>query len=387
MDDRLIYLDNNSTTRVDDRVVEEMIPYFTINYGNASSRHSLGSSVNQAVNKAREDVSELLNCQPNEIIFTSGATEAINLAIKGVAKSYGTKGKHIVTVTTEHPAVLDTCKALQSEGYEVTHISVNDQGLIDIKDLKNCLRSDTVLVAVMFVNNETGVIQPIKEIAKVAHEAGALFFTDATQAAGKIEINVDDLGVDLLVLSAHKFYGPKGIGCLFVRNKRPNRVKLPALLHGGGHERNLRSGTLNVPGIIGLGKASVIAKKEMLVDQQRIEKLRNSLEKSLLGISGSKLNGSEISRIYNTTNISFEGIDADAVISSLKNIAVSNGSACSSHSIEPSHVLTAMGLNPHESISSIRFSLGKYNTEDDILLVSETLRSLINKLRQMSNAS
>lgn len=379
MDNDIIYLDNNSTTKVDERVIEVMIPFFTSNYGNSASRHSFGSLISQSVNKAREEVSELLNCHSNEIIFTSGATEAINLGIKGVLKSSSSKGKHVITVTTEHPAVLDTCRALQSEGYEITYLPVDKQGLISIDDLKKYLRSDTVLVTVMLVNNETGTIQPIQEIAKATHEAGAFFMTDATQAAGKIPINVDNQGIDLLALSAHKFYGPKGVGCLYVRNRRPNRVKVTPLFHGGGHERNIRSGTLNVPGIVGLGKASTIAITEMAANAQRIQKLRNDLEEGLLQITGSHINGCINNRIYSTSNIRFDGIDADAVISSLKDIIISNGSACSSHSIEPSHVLINMGLIESEAISSLRFSLGKYNTKKDILATVKTFHQLICK--------
>lgn len=386
MERDIVYLDNNSTTRVDEKVLESMIPYFTISYGNSASRHFFGTEIKHAVEKAREEVSQLLNSNPSEIIFTSGATEAINLAFKGLVKSYISKGKHIITAVTEHPAVLDTCKVLESEGCEVTYLPVNDQGLININDLKNNLRSDTILVSIMFVNNETGVIQPIREIAKATHEAGALFMTDATQAAGKIPINVDDMGIDLLALSAHKFYGPKGIGCLYVRNRRPYRVKLSTLLHGGGHERNLRSGTLNVPGIVGFGKASVIAKNEMATNAKKIESLRNDLETGLLEIKGSQINGSLENRIYSTSNIRFHGIDADAVISSLKNIVISNGSACSSHSIKPSHVLIGMGLTEAESISSIRFSLGKFNTKEDITATLKIIVPLIKNLRKIANS-
>jgi cysteine desulfurase len=370
--ENIIYLDNNATTPIDNRVLDEMLPFVTKYFANPSSTHYFGTSVMEAVKNARVQVADLIGAAENEIIFTSGSTEAINIALKGVAENYSAKGKHIVTVSTEHYAVLDTCKHLESKGYEVTYLPVNNSGLIDIAELKNSFRSDTILVCVMFVNNETGVIQPIKEIASLAHEAGILFMTDATQAAGKIEIDVDALGIDLLSMSGHKMYAPKGIGALYVR-QRTKRLKLPTYTHGGGHESGLRSGTLNVPGIVALGKACEISQREMKKDGERISALRNELENKLLKISGSSVNGKIEDRIFNTTNICFYGCDANVLIGRMKNVAVSNGSACTSAVMEPSHVLTAMGLNEDNAFASIRFSVGRFNTRDEIKKVVEIL--------------
>lgn len=369
---QLIYLDNNATTPIDKRVLAAMLPFLTDNFANASSTHHFGLSVNEAVKAARIKVADLIGAEQNEIVFTSGSTEAINLALKGVAENYSAKGKHIVTVATEHSAVLDTCKHLETKGYEVTYLPVNSFGLIDSNELRNSLRADTILVCVMYVNNETGVIQPIKEIASLTHEAGALFMTDATQAAGKIEIDVDALGIDLLCISGHKMYAPKGVGALYVR-KRMNRVKLPALIHGGGHENGLRSGTLNVPSIVALGVACEISQQEMKQDAERISTLRNDLENELLKIEGTFVNGKTENRIFNTTNICFRGSDANVMIGRMKNVAVSNGSACSSAVVEPSHVLTAMGLNDDDAFASIRFSLGKFNTREEIKTVIQII--------------
>jgi cysteine desulfurase len=379
----MIYLDNNSTTKIDDRAMEAMLPYFTAYYGNAASNHAFGVEINQAVKKARMQVADLLGCDPNEIIFTSGATEAINLAIKGIAKSYFSKGKHIITVATEHPAVLDTCKSLEDEGFEVTYLGVNSDGLVSLSDLKQSLRTDTILVSVMYGNNETGVIQPIKEISKIVHQAGVFFMTDATQAAGKIPINVSEMGIDLLTLSAHKFYGPKGIGGLYCRSRQPNKVKIPALLHGGGHEKGLRSGTLNVPGIIGFGKASEIALGEMKKNEKNIRELRDYLESEFLSTGLAFLNGSKQNRLYNTSNICFKDADADAIIAGLENIMVSNGSACTSAKIEPSHVLKSMGLLDQEAYSSIRFSLSKFNSMKEIDITIIKISQIVENLRSM----
>ncbi len=370
-----IYMDNNATTQVDKRVLEVMLPFLTNNFANASSTHYFGIAANEAVKSARTQVAALIGAEENEIIFTSGSTEAINLALKGVAENYSAKGKHIITVSTEHYAVLDSCKHLESKGYEVSYLQVRKDGLIDLNDLKKSLRADTVLVCVMYVNNETGVIQPIKEIASLAHETGALFMSDATQAAGKIEIDVDALGIDLLCMSGHKMYAPKGVGALYVRH-RMNRVKLSALIHGGGHEKGLRSGTLNVPGIVALGKACEISDQEMKQDAERISSLRNELEIELLKIDGTFVNGNPENRIYNTTNICFRGSDANVMIGRMKNIAVSNGSACTAAAVEPSHVLGSMGLSDDDAFASIRFSLGRFNIENEVNEVVKTISEL-----------
>ena len=354
---QIIYLDNNATTKVDKRVLDAMMPFLTNEFANANSTHQFGLVAYEAVKVARIRVSELIGAEANEIVFTSGSTEAINLAIKGVAENYSGKGKHIVTVSTEHPAVLDTCKNLETKGFEVTYLPVKPDGMIDTSELKNALREDSILVCVMYVNNETGVIQSLKEIAEITHKAGALFMSDTTQAVGKIPLNVDALGIDLLCMSGHKFYAPKGVGALYVR-QRFNHVKLPALLNGGGHENGLRSGTLNVPGIVALGAACEIAKSEMKQDAESIFALRNELEDELLKISGTYVNGNIERRLFNVSNICFRGFDANVMIGRMGNVAVSNGSACSSATFEPSHVLTEMGLSDDDAFASIRFSVG-----------------------------
>ena len=304
----VIYLDNNATTPVDERVLNAMLPYFTKDYANANSTHRFGVNAYEAVKKARKQVAELIYAEPHEIAFTSGATEAINIAIKGVAENYQSKGKHIVTVVTEHSAVLDTCQYLETKGYEITYLPVKSDGLIDLDELKTALRDDTILVSIMLANNETGVIQPIKEIAELSHSVDALFMSDVTQAVGKISVNVDELGIDLLCISGHKLYAPKGVGALYVR-QRENRVKIPALSHGGGHERGLRSGTLNVPGIVALGEASGFAKRELSKNAESIGALRDYLETELLKIEGTSVNGNTSSRLFNTSNILFRGTD------------------------------------------------------------------------------
>jgi len=371
-----IYLDNNATTQIDPRVLDAMLPFLTKSYANPSSTHNFGEYINKKVKKAREEITYFIKAQSNELIFTSGATEAINIAIKGVAESYSNKGKHIITASTEHKAVLDTCKDLERKGFEVTYLTVQSNGLIDLAELEKAIRPDTVLVSVMHVNNETGVIQPIKEIVKLAHEKRALLMTDATQAVGKIEIDVNDLGIDLLCFSGHKMYAPKGIGALYVSNK----TKLSPQIHGGGHEQGLRSGTLNVPGIIALAKACEIASKEMDLNKRNISELKDKLETEFLKLPNTSLNGDSEKRIFNSTNICFKGQDANILIGRMKNVAVSNGSACSSAVVEPSHVLKAMGLSDDEAFASLRFSLGKYNSIEDI----ETVISKIKELTQPS---
>lgn len=389
MKKNIIYIDNNATTQIDQRVLDFMLPYLTTNFANANSTHQFGVGAYNAVKEARKQVAEILGAETNEIVFTSGATEAINLAIKGVAENYAHKGKHIITVSTEHSAVLDTCKYLETKGFEVTYLPVQKDGLIDLDFFKSQLREDTILVSVMMVNNETGVIQPIKELAELTHEVEAVFMTDATQAVGKLEFNIDDLGIDLLCFSGHKIYAPKGVGALYVR-QRANRIKIPALLHGGGHERGLRSGTLNVPGIVALGKACQLAQKELKLNQEYIKELRDYLETNLLTVENSFVNGDIKNRLYNTTNISFVGADSEAVIMGLSNpennfplIAVSNGSACTSTSIDPSHVLIAMGLDENQAFNSIRFSLGKYNTKQELDIVVTQVKTIVESLRAM----
>lgn len=387
----MIYLDNNATTKLDPRVLEAMMPFLTDTYANAASTHPFGVSAHEAVKKARQQVADLLGCDPHELVFTSGATEAINLAIKGVVENYQHRGKHIVTAQTEHKAVLDVCDYLEKHGCEVTYLPVRPDGLLDMEVVKAAIRPDTVLVSVMLVNNETGVIQPIREIARMTHEAGALFMTDATQAVGKMRIDVDTLvrsddSVDLLAFSAHKFYGPKGVGGLFVRQRKSGglaKVKLEALLHGGGHERGLRSGTLNVPGIVGMGKAAEFARLEMAKESQHVSTLRDQLETALLTIPDTQVNGSREHRLYNTTNIYFENCDSDALIMGLEGIAVSNGSACTAASIDPSHVLLAMGLNETEAFSCLRFSLGRFTTEADVLAAVEGVKGIVEELRAL----
>jgi cysteine desulfurase len=386
---QIIYLDNNATTQIDKRVLDAMMPFFTNDFANASSTHLFGVRAHEAVKLARSKVADIIEAEPHEIIFTSGSTESINVAIKGVAESYQLKGKHIVTVCTEHSAVLDTSKYLETKGFEVTYLSVKSDGLIDLDELKSVLRDDTILVSVMLANNGTGIIQPIKEIAGLSHGVGALFMSDATQAVGKISINVDELGIDLLCLSGHKLYAPKGVGALYVR-QRINRVKISALQHGGGHEKGLRSGTLNVPGIVALGEACAIAKRELSKNAESIGELRDYLETEILKIEGTSVNGNTSSRLFNTSNILFRGADSDAIIMGLSNpqndlplIAVSNGSACTSASIEPSHVLTAMGLDEVDAFSSIRFSIGKFNTKKEIEIVIDSVKDVVSQLRAM----
>lgn len=376
-----IYLDYNATSPVDKRVMDTMLPYFTEKFGNASSRtHAFGWIADDAVKTAREQVAQLINCLAQEIVFTSGATEAINLAIKGVWDNYQSKGKHIITVKTEHKAVLDTCKALEKKGAEITYLSVDRDGLIDLEELKNALNPQTILVAVMYSNNETGVIQPIKKIADLVHANNSIFMCDATQAVGKINMDVEDEHIDLMCMSAHKMYGPKGVGALYVRRKDP-RVSLFPQMDGGAHERGLRSGTLNVTGIVGFGKACEIAQKEMWEDAARISKLRTRLEQFLCDLENVFINGSTKHRLFNVSNITFQGVRSEDLIKKIPTIAVAMGSACTSANNEPSHVLKAMGLNDTDSYSSIRFSLGKYTTEAEIINTIETIIEGVKAIR------
>ncbi|REA58220.1 IscS subfamily cysteine desulfurase [Dyadobacter luteus] len=370
-----IYLDNNSTTPIEPRVLDAMLPFLRENFANSNSAHHFGQAVNHKVKMARMQIAGFINAEHNEVIFTSGATESINIAIKGVAQNYSNRGKHIVTISTEHKAVLDTCKDLEGKGFTITYLPVLEDGLVNLADFDSAIRADTILVCVMYVNNETGVIQPIKEMASLVHAKGAAIMVDATQAVGKIDVDVDELNIDLLCFSGHKMYAPKGIGVLYVR-KGANKIKLTPQMHGGGHEGGLRSGTLNVPGIVALAKACEIAEEEMKDNEKVIGDLRDRLENELLKLPNCSLNGSAVNRIYNTTNICFSGHDANVWIGRMRNISVSNGSACSSAIVEPSHVLKAMKLTDEDAFASLRFSLGKYNTGENIDTVIEKIREL-----------
>ncbi|UAY53740.1 IscS subfamily cysteine desulfurase [Ferruginibacter albus] len=380
-----IYLDNNATTPMDPRVLETMTPFFLEHFGNAASRnHAFGWEAEGAVDMAREQVAKLIGADAKEIIFTSGATEADNLAIKGVFEMYASKGNHIITVTTEHKAVLDTCKHLEKLGAEITYLSVNSEGLIDLQELEAAMKPTTILVAVMYANNETGTIQPVKEISAIAKKHGALFFTDATQAVGKIPVNVLQDGIDIMAFSAHKMYGPKGIGALYVRRKNP-RVKVTAQIDGGGHERGMRSGTLNVPGIVGFGKACELCRLEMEEEIKRISKLRDKLETELLKLEEAYVNGSRQQRLPHVSNISFKYVEGEGLMMGFnKNIALSSGSACTSASLEPSYVLKALGLGDDLAHSSLRFGLGRFTTEEQIDYTIKAISDTVLKLREMS---
>ena len=380
-----IYLDNNATTPMDPRVLEAMIPYFTEHFGNAASRnHPFGWEAEEAVDYAREQVAKLIGADPKEIIFTSGATEGDNLAIKGVYEMYASKGNHVITVVTEHKAVLDTCKHIEKIGGEVTYLPVAEDGLIDLKNLEAAIKPTTVLIAVMYANNEVGVIQPIKEISAIARKHGVLFFTDATQAVGKIPVDVNKDGIDLLTFTAHKMYGPKGVGALYVRRKNP-RVKVTAQMDGGGHERGMRSGTLNVPGIVGFGKACELCRLDMEADTKRISALRDKLESALTQLEESYVNGNREHRLPHVANISFKYVEGEGLMMGFnKNIALSSGSACTSASLEPSYVLKALGLGDDLAHSSLRFGLGRFTTEEQIDYTIEQVKSTVLKLREMS---
>ncbi|MDP9229118.1 MAG: IscS subfamily cysteine desulfurase [Bacteroidota bacterium] len=380
-----IYLDHNATTPCDPRVVEAMLPYFTKNFGNAASRnHPFGWAAEEAVDYAREQVAKLIGADPKEIIFTSGATEADNLALKGVFEMYAGKANHIITCNYEHRAVLDTCKHLEKTGAEVTYLKVNDEGLIDLKELEAAFKPTTILVAIIYANNEIGVVQPMKEIAALAKTRGVLVFSDATQAVGKIPIDVSKDGIDLMAFTAHKMYGPKGIGAMYVRRKNP-RVKVTAQIDGGGHERGMRSGTLNVPGIVGFGKACELCMLEMDQEGKRLGKLRDKLENALLSIEEAYLNGSKEHRLPHVTNISFKYVEGEGLMMGFnKEIAVSSGSACTSASLEPSYVLKALGLGDDLAHSSLRFGLGRFTTEEQIDFTIEQVTNTVNKLREIS---
>jgi len=380
-----IYLDHNSTTPMDPRVLEAMLPYFVENFGNAASRnHSFGWQAEEAVDYAREQIAQLIGADPKEIIITSGATEGDNLGIKGVFEMYATKGNHIITCTTEHKAVLDTCKHLEKLGAEVTYLEVQPDGLIDLKQLEAAMKPTTILVAIMYANNEIGVIQPVKQISAIAKKHGALFFTDAVQAVGKIPVDVNADGIDIMAFTAHKMYGPKGVGALYVRRKNP-RVKVTAQMDGGGHERGMRSGTLNVPGIVGFGKAAEVARLDMAADTERISKLRDKLENALTQIEESYVNGNPAHRLPHVSNISFKYVEGEGLMMGFnKDIALSSGSACTSASLEPSYVLKALGLGDDLAHSSLRFGLGRNTTEEQIDFTIKAVTDTVLKLREMS---
>ena len=379
-----IYLDNNATTPMDPRVLEAMLPYFNEKFGNAASRnHPFGWAAEEGVDYAREQIAKLINCSEKEIIFTSGATESNNLAIKGVFEMYAAKGNHIITATTEHKAVLDTCAHLEKLGATITYLEVKADGLIDLNELSNAITDKTILVSIMYGNNEIGVIQPMKEISAITRSKGVLLHTDATQTVGKIPVDVEADGIDLLSFTAHKMYGPKGVGALYVRRKNP-RVKVTAQMDGGGHERGMRSGTLNVPGIVGFGKACEIAMQDMEKDTIRLSAMRDRLEKSLIELEEAYINGNTEHRLPHVTNISFKYVEGEGLMMAMKDLAVSSGSACTSASLEPSYVLKSLGLNDDLAHSSIRFGLGRFTTDEEIDYAIECTKKAVTKLRDMS---
>jgi len=380
-----IYLDNNATTAVDPRVLEAMLPYFAEVFGNAASRsHPFGWQAEAAVEKARRQVADVLGAGPKEIVFTSGATESDNLAVKGVAEMYRRKGDHIVTCATEHKAVIDVCKHLAEHGCDVTFLPTDEFGLVAPEQVDEAITDRTILVTIMAANNEIGTIQPIAEIAAVARRRGVLFHTDATQAFGKIPLDVEAMGIDLLSLSAHKIHGPKGVGALYVRGRSP-RVRLAMQMHGGGHERGLRSGTLNVPGIVGLGAAAEICAAEMPDEAPRLQALRDRLEKAIIGaLDAVKVNGHPTRRLPNTLNLSFGYVEGEALMMKMQDVAVSSGSACTSASLEPSYVLRALGVGDELAHGSIRFSLGRFNTAEEIDYVARRVVESVNELRELS---
>ena len=379
----VVYLDHAATSPIRPEVLQRYTDYLTL-LGNPSSVHTAGQTSRKALEEAREEIAKSIDCNRNEIIFTSGATEGDNLGIKGVYEMYASKGNHIITCTTEHKAVLDTCKHLEKLGAEVTYLEVQPDGLVDLKELEAAMRPTTILVAIMYANNEIGVVQPVKEISAIAKKHGALFFTDAVQAVGKIPVDVNADGIDLMAFTAHKMYGPKGVGALYVRRKNP-RVKVTAQLDGGGHERGMRSGTLNVPGIVGFGKACELARLEMASDTERISKLRDKLENALKQIDESYVNGNPAHRLPHVSNISFKYVEGEGLMMGFnQDIALSSGSACTSASLEPSYVLKALGLGDDLAHSSLRFGLGRYTTEEQIDFTIKAVTDTVLKLREMS---
>jgi cysteine desulfurase len=380
-----IYMDSHATTRTDPRVFEAMKPYFLEIYGNAASRnHEFGWEAEAAVDKARQQIAELIGASAKEIVFTSGATESNNLALKGVAQMYAERGNHIITQVTEHKAILDTCKRLEKEGVRVTYLPVQTNGLIDLDQLRAAITDKTILISIMYANNEIGVVQPIQEIAKIAKEKGVLFHTDGVQAVGKIPVNVATDGIDLLSLSGHKLYGPKGVGALYVRRRNP-RVQLTAQMDGGGHERGMRSGTLNVPGIVGLGEACAISMREMPEETKRMLFLRDKLQHKLLTeLDEAYINGTMEHHLPHNLNISFAYVEGESLLMGINDIAVSSGSACTSATLEPSYVLKALGAGDDLAHSSIRFGLGRFNTEEEVDYVAAKVIDVVRKLRELS---
>ncbi len=380
-----IYMDNHATTPVDPRVLDAMLPYFTEKFGNAASRnHAFGWAGEEAVEIARGQVAKLINASPKEIIFTSGATESNNLAIKGAAEMYREKGNHIITQVTEHKAVLDTCKRLEKYGYEVTYLPVQKDGRINLDDLRNAITPKTILISIMYANNEIGVIQPIEEIGKIAKEKGVLFHVDGVQAAGKIPVDVIRDGIDLLSISAHKIYGPKGVGALYVRRKNP-RVQLSAIIDGGGHERGMRSGTLNVTGIVGLGKACELCQQEMVQETAKLSRLRDRLKDGIMSkLDECYINGSMEHRLPHNINISFAFVEGESLLMGINDVAVSSGSACTSATLEPSYVLKALGVGEDLAHTSIRFGIGRFNTEEEVDYVVGRVVETVNRLRELS---
>ena len=380
-----IYMDNHATSPMDPRVLEAMLPFFVEKFGNAASRnHSFGWDAEQAVENAREQIARLIGATAKEIIFTSGATESNNLAIKGIAEMYKERGNHIITQVTEHKAVLDTCKRLEKFGYRVTYLPVKADGLIDIEDLRRAMDDKTILVSIMFANNEIGVIQPVTEIGKLCHEKGVIFHTDAVQAVGKIPVDVQAMNIDVLSLTAHKIYGPKGVGALYVRRRNP-RVQISAQIDGGGHERGMRSGTLNVPSIVGLGKACEIAREEMAAEGARQQALRDRLKARLEAeLDYVEVNGSWEHRLPGNLNMSFVYVEGESLLMGINDVAVSSGSACTSATLEPSYVLKALGLGDDVAHSSIRFGLGRFNTQAEVDYVADKVIGIVKKLRELS---
>jgi len=380
-----IYMDNHATTPVDPRVLEAMLPFFNSQFGNSASRnHSFGWEAEQAAEHAREQIAHLINATPKEIIFTSGATESDNLAIKGVAEMYREKGNHIITMVIEHKAVLDTCKRLEKHGYQVTYLPVGKDGLIELDELRAAITDKTILISIMYANNEIGVLQPIEEIGKIAKERKVLFHTDATQAVGKVPFDAQKFNVDLASLSAHKMYGPKGVGALYVRRRNP-RVQLAAIIDGGGHERGMRSGTLNVPGIVGFGAACEIAEKDMPAEMERMRGLRERLKKNLFSrLDEVYINGSMEHRLPNNLNVSFAFVEGESLLMGINDVAVSSGSACTSATLEPSYVLKALGVGEDLAHTSIRFGLGRFNTTEEVDYVAERVVETVIRLRELS---
>ncbi len=380
-----VYMDNHATTPVDPRVVEAMLPYFTEKFGNAASRnHEFGWVAEEAVENARGQIARLINATPKEIVFTSGATESTNLAIKGIAEMYREKGNHIITQVTEHKATLDTCKRLEKYGYEVTYLPVEKDGRINLDELRRAITPKTILISIMYANNEIGVIQPVAEIGKIAKEKGIFFHSDGVQAVGKVPVDVQKDGIDMLSISGHKIYGPKGVGALYVRRKNP-RVQLSAIIDGGGHERGMRSGTLNVPGIVGLGKACEICQQEMAAESEKLQRLREKLTTSIMTrLDETVINGSMTHRLPHNINISFAYVEGESLLMGIHDVAVSSGSACTSATLEPSYVLKALGVGEDLAHTSIRFGIGRFNTEEEVNYVADRVVETVNRLRELS---